>query len=178
MGHLAKVIVVIVAFVAFSEGKITVRTSSTKTIFENSNKLLNFQVISTLCQTETPKGTARWMKCPTEATAKADSTREFLDNISTEDEEQKFCCGQSSDRFCCSLAEKLREIPGFDPESHHDRGTRYRYQSGHWGFWHYLFLMAMVFFSVAAITYIFGCVIFEVRDRGAAARNFYYSRLR
>ena len=50
----------------------------------------------------------------------AKSTREFLDDMNTEDDEQKFCCGDMTNRFCCSFAEKLREVPGFDPSKHYD----------------------------------------------------------
>ena len=93
----------------------------------------------------------------------AKSTREFLDDMNTEDDEQKFCCGDMTNRFCCSFAEKLREIPGFDPSEHYDASVRYRLgHSGHWHFWHYLFGFALTVLCIGFISYVFGSIIFEV----------------
>ena len=57
----------------------------------------------------------------------AKSTREFLDDMNAEDDEQKFCCGDMTNRFCCSFAEKLREVPGFDPSKHYDSRSSSRH---------------------------------------------------
>ena len=47
--------------------------------------------------------------------------------MNTEDDEQKFCCGDMTNRFCCSFAEKLREVPGFDPSKHYDSRSSSRH---------------------------------------------------
>ena len=88
---------------------------------------------------------------------------EFLDDMNTRDREQKFCCGDLENRFCCSFAEKLREVPDFDPSTHLDDTVRYRYTYGHWGFWYYLIVLGLSVLVIGVISYIFGCVIFEVR---------------
>lgn len=134
------------------------------------------KVVSSLCQKEEPNGQLRWMRCPKEARGHAESTREYLDDMNAEDEEQKFCCsggnGGLTDRFCCSLSEKLREIPGFDPASHYDQSVRYRFRhQGHWHFWHYLFFMALSVLFIGFISYIFGCMIFEVNKRKIPLRR-------
>ena len=84
-------------------------------------------------------------------------------NDLTEDDEQKFCCGDMTNRFCCSFAEKLREIPGFDPSEHYDASVRYRLaHSGHLHFWHYLLGFTLSVLGIGFITYVFGSIIFEV----------------
>ena len=114
-----------------------------------------------MCQTDTP---SRWMKCPDDAHGPSSNAAELLDNLNAKDSEQKFCCGDPQNRFCCSFAEKVRELPGFDPGTHVDSSIRYRFHHGqnHFGFWSYLFAFVITAFLVGAITYIFGCVIFEV----------------
>ena len=114
-----------------------------------------------MCQTDNP---TRWMKCPDEAHRPSSNAAELLDNLNAKDSEQKFCCGDPKNRFCCSFAEKVRELPGFDPGTHVDSSIRYRFHHGqnHFGFWSYLFAFVITALLVGAITYIFGCVIFEV----------------
>ena len=115
-----------------------------------------------MCQNKND-GNLRWMKCPRESYGIANSKNEFLDDMNTRDREQKFCCGDLENRFCCSFAEKLREVPDFDPSTHLDDTVRYRYTYGHWGFWHYLIILGLSVLVIGVISYIFGCVIFEVR---------------
>ena len=116
-----------------------------------------------MCQ----NGPSKWMKCPHEAKRHPTTTEEFLDNLNADDSEQKFCCGDFENRFCCSFAEKLREVPGFDPGTHEDSSVRYRFhhaeQFPFGGFLSYLFWFFLVVFTFTAITYIFGCALFEVR---------------
>ena len=116
-----------------------------------------------MCQ----NGPSKWMKCPHEAKRRPTTTEEFLDNLNADDSEQKFCCGDFENRFCCSFAEKLREVPGFDPGTHEDSSVRYRFhhaeQFPFGGFLSYLFWFFLVVFAFTAITYIFGCALFEVR---------------
>ena len=121
-----------------------------------------FKVVSTMCQTK-EDGYLRWMKCPLESYGSADSKREFLDDMNTSEHEQKFCCGDLEHRFCCSFAEKLREVPDFDPSGHKDGTVRYRVRHEHFHFWHYLIFIGLSVLCIGVISYIFGCVIFEVR---------------
>ena len=115
-----------------------------------------------MCQTK-QDGYLRWMKCPLESYGSADSKREFLDDMNTSEHEQKFCCGDLEHRFCCSFAEKLREVPDFDPSGHKDGTVRYRVRHEHFHFWHYLIFIGLSVLCIGVISYIFGCVIFEVR---------------
>ena len=120
-----------------------------------------------MCQKEESDGKLRWMKCPNESPGTPSNSREFLDDLNTEDDEQKFCCGSVQDRFCCSFAEKLREVPEFDPSSHYDASMRYRFRHlDHYGFWHYMLFFVISVLFILFISYIFGCVIFEVRNFG------------
>ena len=116
-----------------------------------------------MCQ----NGPSKWMKCPHEAKRRPTTTEEFLDNLNADDSEQKFCCGDFENRFCCSFAEKLREVPGFDPGTHEDSSVRYRFHHVErfpfGGFLVYLFWFFLIVFIFTAITYIFGCALFEVR---------------
>ena len=121
-----------------------------------------------MCQTKTD-GNLRWMKCPLESYRSADSKREFLDDMNTHEHEQKFCCGDLENRFCCSFAEKLREVPDFDPSGHHDGTVRYRVRHEHFHFWHYILFIGISVLVIGVISYIFGCVIFEVRFVDARA---------
>ena len=114
-----------------------------------------------MCQTK-QDGYLRWMKCPLESYGSADSKREFLDDMNTSEHEQKFCCGDLEHRFCCSFAEKLREVPDFDPSGHKDGTVRYRVRHEHFHFWHYLIFIGLSVLFIGFISYIFGCVIFEV----------------
>ena len=81
----------------------------------------------------------KWLKCPDQAKGPSNSVREILDNLNTEDSEQKFCCGDIENRFCCGFTEKVREIPGFDPGTHEDSSVRYRFRHHH-GYGHFGFL--------------------------------------
>lgn len=119
-------------------------------------------MISTLCQT----GSGKWLKCPDQANVRPSSGREFMDNINSEPEEQKFCCGNPENRFCCSFSEKLTEIPGFDPENHKDAsGMRYRFhRPSFWSFWSYAFMFFLTVFFIGVLFWIFGFVLFEVRS--------------
>merc|ERR1712012_577635 len=121
-------------------------------------------VISTMCQ----NGPSKWMKCPHEAKRRPTTTEEFLDNLNADDSEQKFCCGDFENRFCCSFAEKLREVPGFDPGTHEDSSVRYRFHHVErfpfGGFLVYLFWFFLIVFIFTAITYIFGCALFEKKS--------------
>ena len=104
------------------------------------------------------------MKCPAAPhhDSRAKSTREFLDDMNTEDDEQKFCCGDMTNRFCCSFAEKLREIPGFDPSEHYDASVRYRLAHSGYHFWHYFLGFTLSVLAIGFISYVFGSIIFEV----------------
>ena len=104
------------------------------------------------------------MKCPAAPhhDSRAKSTREFLDDMNTEDDEQKFCCGDMTNRFCCSFAEKLREIPGFDPSEHYDASVRYRLAHSGYHFWHYFLGFTLSVLAIGFISYVFGSILFEV----------------
>ena len=109
----------------------------------------------------------KWLKCPDQAKGPSNSVREILDNLNTEDSEQKFCCGDIENRFCCGFTEKVREIPGFDPGTHEDSSVRYRFRHhhgyGHFGFLSYLIGFGLFVLCTGILFYCFGCVIVEVK---------------
>ena len=102
--------------------------------------ILTAQVVSTTCQYETDSGSLDWMTCPLNKERETPLTfRQFKDDLENSQNNQKFCCGEISQRqvmfnnivksiskqyyrflhcshrFCCSLEEKLLEMPDFDP---------------------------------------------------------------
>lgn len=118
-------------------------------------------VISSLCQAEDENGQSRWMSCPAESRGPSKNVREMVDNLKSGDDEQKFCCGSASERFCCSFQEKVKEVPDFDPQTHMDDSVRYRYH-GPLHFWHYLFIFGLTILVLGLIGYLFGCIAFEL----------------
>ena len=55
-----------------------------------------------------------WLSCPRDATGFANSIAELDNDLETVPSEQKFCCGQSYNRYCCDYAQKVAEDPNFD----------------------------------------------------------------
>ena len=55
-----------------------------------------------------------WLSCPRDATGFANSIAELNNDLETSPSEQRFCCGQSYNRYCCDYAQKVAEDPNFD----------------------------------------------------------------
>ena len=76
----------------------------------------NSQVVSSTCVTRIGDEVT-WLSCPRDATGFANSIAELSNDLETVPSEQKFCCGQSYNRYCCDYAQKVAEDPNFDESS-------------------------------------------------------------
>merc|ERR1712218_394859 len=102
--------------------------------------LAKIEVISTTCQVRAANGEVDWMTCPIKGGQRETPTsfRQFKDDLNSSPSDQKYCCGDIDTRFCCSLDEKLKELPDFDPIRDDDDGHQTSYHSSwydHLGFW-------------------------------------------
>ena len=59
-------------------------------------------------------GSITWLSCPRDATGYPNSVAEWSNDLETVPSEQKYCCGQSYNRYCCDYAQKVAEDPNFD----------------------------------------------------------------
>jgi len=131
-------------------------------------------VVSTTCQYETDSGSLDWMTCPLNRERETPLTfRQFKDDLENSQNNQKFCCGEISQRFCCSLEEKLLEVPDFDPSKDDDDveeapseeviEVNVSWYDG-FGFWSWLLFSTMCILLVGIIIYMASCIFVEILD--------------
>ena len=67
-------------------------------------------------------------------------------------------------RFCCTLDEKKKELPNFDPNTHEDPEYKYIYRRDwqHFGFWNTLLVTSTVVLLLGLMLYIISCLFVEV----------------
>lgn len=109
------------------------------------------------------------MTCPIKGGQRETPTsfRQFKDDLNSSPSDQKYCCGDIDTRFCCSLDEKLKELPDFDPIRDDDDGHQTSYHSSwydHLGFWSWLMLSSLCILLFGMMVYLASCIFVEILD--------------
>jgi len=136
-------------------------------IFSAAIGQASIEVISTTCQYMDFRGDVDWMTCPLKKWEREtpSSFRQFKDDLASRSKDQKYCCGEITNRFCCSLEEKLRELPDFDPSQSNEVVFE---DGGRWyenlGFWSWLFISSLAILMFGLIVYLASCIFVEILD--------------
>merc|ERR550539_651234 len=96
------------------------------------------------------------MTCPLSAPHSPPKTFRELEHYKTSQKEAR--------KFCCTLDEKKKELPNFDPNTHEDPEYKYIYRRDwyHFGFWNTLLVTSTLVLLLGLMLYIVSCLFVEV----------------